>query len=46
MQEQKKKLFLAGLLGVLTYTVIDGILIYLGVDVRQFIVSLLESVFG
>ncbi|MCC5896131.1 MAG: hypothetical protein JJU16_11785 [Alkalibacterium sp.] len=46
MKKQKKRLFLSGLLGVFTYIVIDGILIYLGIDVSQSVVSLLESVFG
>lgn len=45
-RNDNKKYFFAGLFGVLSYVIIDGVLLYLGYDVSALVVSVLESLFG
>lgn len=46
MSKDNKKYFFVGLFGALCWPIIDGILLYLGVDATGLLLSLLETVFG
>ncbi|MER2064383.1 MAG: hypothetical protein ABS873_06995 [Alkalibacterium sp.] len=46
MSKDNKKYFFAGLFGVLIWFIIDGVLMYAGIDSSGLVVRFLETLFG